>query len=164
MVNDTYQQKLQRMSDLESIRTLKARYCHCVDTGYLAAGDDPDALAQLFVENGEWVVGSGAVRGLDAIREHAQSLAKNLRLHLIGAPRVTLDGDHAQGNWHVLVPSTSSDGSATWMAGTYDDKFVRTGDGWRFESIAFVPAFRANYDDGWGTMPDPSGSISRTGH
>jgi len=142
--------RLRRLADLEEIRTLKSLYCRWVDSGYDAAGEDPDHFAALFTEDGVWEVSSEPARGHDEIRTRAAASTR-FKLHLAANAIIELDGDRASGTWHVLVPSTASDGGAVWRAGTYDDDFVRTPDGWRFAHVTFHPAFRAPYEVGWGT-------------
>jgi hypothetical protein len=142
--------RVRRLADLEEIRTLKSLYCRWVDTGYDAAGADPARFAELFTEDGVWEVSAEPARGRDAIRERAAA-SQRFKLHLAANPIVELDGDRAEGAWHVLVPSTASDGSAVWLAGTYDDAFVRTEEGWRFARVTFHEAFLAPYDVGWGS-------------
>lgn len=39
--------------------------------------------------------------------------------------------------------------TAIWLAGVYDDEFVRTADGWRFARVMFAPAFRTPFDCPW---------------
>jgi hypothetical protein len=142
--------RVRRLADLDEIRTLKSLYCRWVDSGYEAAGDDPARLADLFTEDGVWEVSAEPARGREEIRERAAA-SRRFKLHLAANPIIELSGDRATGAWHVLVPSTASDGGAVWLAGTYDDDFVRTDEGWRFARVTFHAAFRAPYDEGWGT-------------
>jgi uncharacterized protein (TIGR02246 family) len=142
-------ERLRRLSDLDEIRTLKSLYCRWIDSGYDAAGDDPARFAELFAEDGVWEVSSEPARGREAIRARAVA-SRRFKLHLAANPIIELYGDRATGSWHVLVPSTATDGSAVWLAGTYDDAFVRTDDGWRFARVTFHAALRASYDEGWG--------------
>lgn len=138
---------VQRLTDLEAIHTLQARYCRYVDSGYASAGDDPDAFAALFAEDGLWAVG-GPIAGREAIRAHAEA-GRRFRFHLAANPIVDLDGDRATGRWHVLVALTSHDREAQWLAGRYVNEFVRTDDGWRFAVVRFERAFHAPYLAGW---------------
>ena len=137
-----------RLADLEAVRGLKARYCRLVDSGYPSAGDDADAFARLFAEDGTWAVSGEPAVGRDAIRGRAASPGR-FRFHLAANPIVALDGDRASGQWHVLVAVTGSDGKAAWLAGRYADDFVRTAAGWRFARVRFETAFHAPYDAGW---------------
>jgi len=137
------------LTDLGEIRDLKARYCRLVDSGYSTAGDDANAFADLFASDGVWEAAGERIVGRNAIRERA-ARSRRFRFHLASNPIVDVDGDSATGRWHALVAITGSDGLAAWLAGTYDDTFVRTSDGWRFEHVRFSVAFNAPYDEGWG--------------
>jgi uncharacterized protein (TIGR02246 family) len=138
----------ERLTDLAAIETLQARYCRYVDSGYASAGDDPDAFAALFAEDGVWVTAGEPIAGRAAIRERAET-GRRFRFHLTTNPIVDLDGDRATGRWHALVALTSRDGEAQWLAGRYVNEFVRTADGWRFAAVRFEQAFHAPYDAGW---------------
>ena len=144
--------RLRRLGDLEEIRALKARYCRWVDSGYESAGDDAEAFADLFVDDGVWVVAAEPTVGKEAIRARAAS-SRRFKLHLVANAIIDVDGDRASGAWHVLVPSTAADGRAVWLAGTYEDSFVRTDTGWRFARVVFHAAFRTPYDEGWAKTP-----------
>ena len=45
----TFEEKVERLSAIEDIKQLKARYCQLCDAGY-----DPDGIAAMFVEDGVW--------------------------------------------------------------------------------------------------------------
>jgi ketosteroid isomerase-like protein len=138
----------ERLADLAAIEALQARYCRFVDSGYAVAGDDPDAFAALFAEDGVWAAAGEPVVGRAAIRERAVA-GRRFRFHLAANPIVDLDGDRATGRWHVLVALTGRDGEAQWLAGRYVNELVRTPEGWRFAAVRFVRAFHAPYDSGW---------------
>ncbi|HEY4413582.1 MAG TPA: nuclear transport factor 2 family protein [Gaiellaceae bacterium] len=140
--------RAQRLADLNEIRELKSRYCRFVDGGYPSARDDSAAFADLFAPDGVWETGGEPTVGRDAIRERAAS-SRRFRFHLAANPIVDVDGDRAQGLWHVLVAVTGSGGAAAWLAGRYADELVRTADGWRFAAVRFEAAFHAPYDVGW---------------
>ncbi|MES1247388.1 MAG: nuclear transport factor 2 family protein [Actinomycetota bacterium] len=139
---------LETLADLEEIRVLEARYCRLVDSGYESAGDDPDAFAALFAEDGVWAAAGEPIVGRAAIRERAES-GRRFRFHLTANPIIDLDGDRATGRWHALVALTGRDGEAAWLAGRYVNEFVRTGEGWRFAAVRFSGAFHAPYATGW---------------
>jgi ketosteroid isomerase-like protein len=136
-----------RLDDLEEIRTLQASYCRLVDSGYESAPEDADAFAALFSEDGVWAAGPEPVVGREAIRQRASS-SRRFRFHVVANPVVHVEGDRATGWWHVLVAVTGAEGAA-WLAGRYEDEFVRTADGWRFVSVRFHRALHAPYYTGW---------------
>jgi hypothetical protein len=144
--------RLRRLTDLQEIRALKALYCRWVDSGYDAAGDDPAAFAALFTEDGVWAAGAEPAIGREAIAARAAA-SRRFRLHLAANAIVDVAGGRASGTWHALVPTVTAEGRAVWLAGTYEDTFVRTDAGWKFERVVFHTAFRTPYDEGWALTP-----------
>jgi SnoaL-like domain len=138
--------RVQALEDLEAIKRSKAAYCHLSDRGYNGAGDDPAAVAALFDRDGAW----GSARGQGAIRELFTRFQRELpfAVHYAINPSVELDGDTARASWHGLVAATTDAGQALWIGGRYDDRFVRTENGWRFARLDFQPAFRTPRDGG----------------
>jgi len=143
---------LDRLEAIEEIRTLKALYCRWADRGYETAGDDATRFAALFVEDAVWTGGrSAAAVGPAEIEERFASF-RPFGFHFLtnGIVDVDLDAGRATARWSALAPSTEHDGTAIWIAGTYDDELVSTADGWRFARVTFSPALRTPYADGWG--------------
>jgi len=146
------EKRLRTIEDIEEISKLKARYCNCVDGGWDRPTHDYDAVTELFTEDGVWDAGE-KLRGEG--REGIREFFKNARsisfaFHRITNPIIEIDGDTATGNWHVMVALTHPDGRAVWIAGIYNDQFVRTGDGWKFRRLTFTQAFQTPYERSWG--------------
>jgi hypothetical protein len=140
--------RLRRLEDVEAIRTLKARYCSFADRGFSGAGHDDEAFAALFTEDGVFEASAGALRGRQAIRERCRSFHP-LSMHLVTNPEIEVDGDRARAAWSAYVPTATADGRALVVAGRYEERLVRTAEGWRYEYVGFTPAFRSPYEDGW---------------
>jgi uncharacterized protein (TIGR02246 family) len=147
--------QVERLEAIEDIRRLKALYCHWADRGYPGAGDDAHGFASLFTENASWTGGKGVpIVGRDVIERHYATF-RPFGMHFAtnGVIDVDVEAGRATGQWHVLSAQTSHDGRAVWIAGTYDETYVRTDDGWRFETVVFALAFRTPYEDGWARTP-----------
>ncbi|SDD12276.1 SnoaL-like domain-containing protein [Mycolicibacterium neoaurum] len=121
------------------IARLHARYAHLCDSGYPA-----DEIADLFVEQGLWQSDPGGrvFRGRDQIRDHfgtasagyPWALHVNALLHIDVSP----DGLSARGAWYLLMPcvdATVAAPTAAWLAGRYDNTFVKTDAGWRYQHL-----------------------------
>lgn len=142
-------ERIDRLEAIEEIRRLKALYCHWADRGYESAGDDAKGFASLFAEDAVWTGGKGVpVVGRAAIEAHYASF-RPFCMHFATNGVIDVDGDRATGHWHVLSTQTSHDGRAIWIAGTYDEEYVKTADGWKFETVEFHLAFRTPYEEGW---------------
>ena len=142
---------LERLEAVEEIRTLKALYCRWADRGYDSAGEDCARFAALFSADAVWTGGSSArAVGPAEIEERCASF-RPFAFHFVtnGFIEADLDNGSATGRWSVLSTQTGDDGDALWIAGTYDDAFVRTDERWRFSRVTFHPAFRTQYGDGW---------------
>ena len=142
--------RLQRLEDIESIKQLKARYCTFCDENY-----NPQGIASLFTEDGVWDGGDlGKAEGHAAIIkffERAPS-AFSFAIHHVMNPIIEVDGDRAVGRWYLLQPliRRRRDGEkAMWLAGRYEDEYVRIGREWKFKRLKFITRFLASYEEGW---------------
>lgn len=155
----TLAQRVQQLEDLESIKKLKALYCKYCDGGWAGPTHDYDNIAALFTEDAVTQGTAGTTAGRENIRRLYHSYqATPFAFHRVTNPIIEITGDRATGNWHVLVALTRPDQQAVWVAGLYDEEYVRTRDGWRITTLKFTPAFITPYELGWGkerAMPVP---------
>ena len=125
--------RLQRLEDLEEIRTLLLDYGRLLDSRDLAA------YSKLFAKEGEWVGGFGTAKGPAAILEFMQ---KNLgtgpnrtnTYHILSNFEIVVNGDSATAwsRWTFIVPG--ADGKPTLsQAGRYDDLLIREDGRWKFK-------------------------------
>ena len=136
---------LRDLADLEAIRDLARRYAHYVWQ------NDLEALADLFAEDGSMdpgtrppIVGRAAL--LAGFRE--MLTAGSTFLPFIQQHVVDLDGDAACGTCYIDLRA-EVDGESMIGAGWYDDRYVRTSEGWRFQSRKITLRFFAPLRDGW---------------
>jgi uncharacterized protein (TIGR02246 family) len=135
---DTLEQRVQRLEDLEEIRALFLEYGRCLDGKQFAA------MARLWAEDGQIVnsQGSGPARGHDEIEKLMNSmLGTDLAIepggefHVFANPTVELDGDRATGRVMWLYFTADERGyPLLGQMGHYEDVLVREGGRWRFES------------------------------
>ena len=142
--------QIQRLEDIENIKQLKARYCAFCDDNY-----NPQGIASLFTEDGVWDGGEhGKAEGHDAIVKFFQRapLVFSFAIHHVMNPIIKVQGDIATGRWYLLQPLTrkSREGeTAMWLAGRYEDEYVRVGNEWKFKRLKFITRFLVRYDEGW---------------
>ena len=143
--------RLQRLEDVEAIRELKAMYCRAVDQR------DAEAWAGVFTDDAIWEGDRfGRYEGLDEIREYFEQILENLTftIHYVMNPVIRVNGDHAYGTWVLFEPCTMNQGSVpVWGAGSYEEEYVRTGNGWKIRHIALTSSFWTPYDSGWVMKP-----------
>lgn len=128
--------RLQRLEDMEEIRTLLLDYGRHLDSRDLAA------YSKLFAKDGEWVGGFGSAKGPAGILAFME---KNLgtgpnrgnSFHILSNFVIEVKGDTATAwsRWTFVVPG--ADGKpAISQAGRYDDTFVREDGRWKFKRRA----------------------------
>lgn len=148
----TTENVLSRLEALESagaIRRLMAEYLATRDF----AEEKGQHIASLFVPDGIWegaglfapILGSHA--GREAI-EQRFSQPMPFSFHLAGCESISVIGDAAVGRWVFLQPSVIN-GQAMWVAGRYDNEFVRVNGQWKFKHIRVEGIFSCPYEDGW---------------
>ena len=113
-------------SDRDAIRDLLARYTYNGDRGRL------DAMTACFADDGVLEYLGKAPQGPAAIKAALSSGTRDARLtfirHHITNPLIAVDGDGATARSYFTVHSNFGPDHS----GTYDDRLVRTADGWRF--------------------------------
>jgi uncharacterized protein (TIGR02246 family) len=125
--------RLQRLEDMEEIRTLLLDYGRFLDSRDLAA------YSRLFAKDGEWVGGFGSARGPEEILAFMQ---KNLgtgpnrgnTFHILSNFEIVVDRDSATAwsRWTFITPD--ADGKPVIsQAGRYDDVLVREDGRWKFK-------------------------------
>jgi hypothetical protein len=143
--------RLQRLEDRCAIADLKARYVDAADGGWTGEpAHDGDTIASLFVEDGVWDAGEmGRGVGHAGIRAYFAAVEDfPLVFHHTSSARIHVEGDEASGRWHVMVPLID-EGVSKLLIGIYDDRFVRTPEGWKFKELRFTPASTIDLPTGW---------------
>ena len=148
----TFEEKVERLSAIEDIKQLKARYCQLCDAGY-----DPDGIAAMFVEDGVWDGGPefGCHVGREAIHAFFSGVSNDIvfAAHLVLNPIITVDGDTANGKWWLIMPCTTELGGgpkeARWLLAEYDDDYVRVDGTWYYKHLRIDLKFFTPHKDGW---------------
>jgi len=138
--------RVQVLEDIEAIRKLKAAYCAACDDDH-----NGDAVAALFVPEGTWgAVGRPAEVGQDEIAAFMYGVRSSGQMkrsaHQVFNPVIEVDGDTATGDWRFLMMYTAADEqSFVRIIGTYDETYVRTDAGWKFQSLDVTIEERGTY-------------------
>lgn len=130
------------MDDLAAIEQLKYRYLRTLDT------KDWPAFADCFVPD---VTGDYAGLVFGSRDELVGYMRANLgddvvTMHHCHHPEITVDGDAASGVWYLedkvyAVPFRF----VLEGAGIYQDRYVRTPDGWRFQHTGYRRTFEVTW-------------------
>ena len=146
------EKRITRLEDIEAIRNLKARYCSYCDDQY-----DVEGLTGLFTEDAVWDGGRlGKAVGIAKIQKFFRNSrdAMPFAVHMVMNPLIEIDGDRATGIWYLLQAATSAQaGGAIWGSARYDERYVRTPDGWKFEHLKLTSFFWTPFEEGWAKTP-----------
>jgi uncharacterized protein (TIGR02246 family) len=126
--------RLQRLEDKDEIRRLYVDYGRHLDAG------DFEAYAGLFARDAKLRL--GPVLRADGREEIFRVAEANLRpahggqgsVHVLGSPRIDLDGDRASGECVWSAVSMTDDGSSRVLVGRHVDELVREDGRWRLAS------------------------------
>jgi len=111
------------MSDFDEIRQLHFHYAEYADKG------DSDAFADLFTPDGIWIVSRGnEFRGRQVISDLIKAIPHGGWHKASEVTHITINGDTATGG---CAYEGKRDGEHVF--GRYEDRYVRTANGWRFE-------------------------------
>ena len=124
--------RLQRLEDIEEIRTVLLNYGRFLDAR------DFQAYSRLFAKDGEWVGGFGTVKGPAAIQAFME---KNIpgpntgnTYHILSNFEIEVHGDTATAwsRWAYIVPGPDNK-PVIAQGGRYDDILVRENGAWKFQ-------------------------------
>ena len=124
---------VQDLIDEREIRDLVARYSDAVTR------NDAESWAATWAEDARWDVGIAKAAGRDAIVATWKQLMGHFRFvaQLPQTGVIELDGDRATGSWHYLEIGWPAEGPGSLTIGHYVDGYVRSTQGWRFETRVF---------------------------
>ena len=137
MTDDDLSERIRRLEDLGEIRALVENYGYCLDRGLWSE------YASLFAQDAKLRLGPMRADGRADIERVAREQigasfnpsADNLELvHLIGSPRIELDGDTATGEVMWTVVRRGADGGVEVTGqGRHLDDYVRENGRWRIQ-------------------------------
>jgi len=155
MTLEDLEARIRVLEDIEAIRKLKATYCYLCDAGL----GDPKNRAELishFAADATVDFGLGPAsqfagpEGLEIFFGQVVTGAVSFCMHMVHNPIIEVDGDRATGKWYYEAPTTdTTTNRAQWMAGTYEEEYVRQGGEWKFASIRTKWNYISPYDQGW---------------
>jgi ketosteroid isomerase-like protein len=146
------EERLTALEDINEIIRLKTRYLNACDGGWDRQSHDAEIVVGLFAPDGYLdLKDMGLYKGHDAIRAKFQSFRAELpyAYHMVMNPGIEVNGDTAEGEWHLIFTGQTKDGHSFFAACRYTDTFVRTAEGWKFQSITSTSAYFGNYPPGF---------------
>ena len=155
--------EIRRLSDIEAIKQLKAKYVRFADAGDWAAWGEEVLTPDFCTDND-----AGPIEGRElVIKLTSEALSHAKAVHNLHSPEITITGpDSASGIWPVSDYITGVfNGVPTVIRGFghYHDQYVRTAKGWRLSRCKLV-RLRVDTLTGESALADPGGSsLSSTG-
>lgn len=133
---------LQEISDRFEIMDLLTDYCSAIDT------KDIDALDLIFTENAciDYSKAGGPRADLKTIKKFLQANLGDLpRQHIISNIKIQINGDSANARCLCLnpleLPSQGDVLEVAFWGIWYDDKLIRTSNGWRIQERITQPCY-----------------------
>jgi hypothetical protein len=155
------------LEDIEAIRKLKATYCYLCDAG-LGDPRNRDELVSHFTDDAtvDFGLGEGSTyTGKDGLQTFFGTVvpaAVSFCMHMVHNPIIEVHGNHATGRWYYEAPTTdAASDRAQWMAGTYEEEYVRVDGRWKFASIKTKWKYISPYDQGWAKDPGALLALAR---
>lgn len=129
------------MNDQQKISELLARYADGVNRR------DLEAWTRVWSEDSIYVLNGALTRvGRDAIialYEKAMGSVESM-LQVVHNGTVEVDGDSATGRWYVSEHHGLGDDKSVYVIGVYQDRYIRTADGWKFAERHFDQLYLEN--------------------
>ena len=127
--------------DVHALTNLKSRYCRFLDTKDFAA------MCGLMTDDVTVTYGGGAIslQGREAVQAYMEKALGDkgiLTSHLVSNPELLVEGDTATGRW-ALVDTVIIEAANIVIRGAslYEDRYVRTADGWRIAHTGYRRLF-----------------------
>ena len=133
---------------IHEIMNLESDYAFAVDTRQV------DLFVNLFTEDGviDLRPYGDRIVGKEALRKFREESPKKVAfsVHYLSNPHIVVNGDTARGRFYWLAAlEWVATGEAVWSSGYYQDKFVRTAEGWKIKEKVMTWFYRTPYDKGW---------------
>jgi len=129
----TIEARLQKLEDIEEIRTLLLDYGRTLDAR------DLRAYSELFAKDGEWIGGFGSTKGRAELLAFMQknvgtapNTAKTYHLLTNFDIKVTGDTATATSRWTYVI-GTKDKKPVLEHSGRYEDTIIREGGRWKFQ-------------------------------
>ena len=151
MVSPDHTPTDRRLIDELAIRSLTAAYTDAINRC------DIDDIAHVYDDDAVFtMMDRPSVTGRDAILDVLRATVARYRLvmQLLHSGIVRLDGDRAWARWQITEFQVLNDESRRFIAGRYEDEYVRRPDGWKFARRTYTARYLGSYDLSSDVMAD----------
>lgn len=151
MANDL-EARMTALEDVEAIKQLMFKYAYSVDA------KEWDDVVSYFADDASinfGAVGKGV--GKEQIAKFFKEVIpsrNSFTRHVVINPVIEVHGNTAKGRWYFVVPATDRPtNTAVWVAGRYDNEYVKRNGVWKFSLMGATFFFRTPFDQGWVKKP-----------
>ncbi len=130
------------VADELEIRNLVARYVDAVNDR------DEAAWQSTWCDDATWELMGQRLEGTEACLGFLRAAFGSLEAVIQQATGgvIEIDGDEATGRWTISEHAKTTDGTTMLLIGSYSDRYLRTGDGWRFAHRGLVTLYQGPPD------------------
>jgi hypothetical protein len=133
------EERINRLEDIEAIKTLTARYSNCINQGWNNKKIDVKGITQLFTKDAVWESTDMniSVHGIDKIVTSLIKETQNLRfaMHNYCNPIIEINKTKATGNWLFWVASQVDENSINQVYMSQDITYEKIRGEWLIKAI-----------------------------
>ena len=138
MQNQTIEERIQLLEDVEEIRKLQATYGHYGDKGWNDKSMNCSRIGELFTEDATWeceFLGI-SVKGREEIVQIFEDMdeAFEFYMHGFSNPIINIKQNRAKAKWLLYLGGTSGE-RVNLTYGSYDNEYARSSGGWLIQAI-----------------------------
>jgi hypothetical protein len=138
MQNQTLEERIQLLEDVEEIRKLQATYGHYSDKGWNDKSMYCNRIGELFTEDATWeceFLGI-SIKGREEIIQTFEDMDKAFEFYMHGFsnPIININQNRAKAKWLLYLGGTSGE-KVNLTYGSYDNEYARTSGGWLIQAI-----------------------------
>jgi hypothetical protein len=140
------EERLQRLEDLEAIRTLHREYL------FLISNLEFDRAIECFADNiitdvADYGVYQGKAEVTRFFKDVIyQNVISSRHGHFTGQPVISVDGDRAEGHW-MFYRFLSPPATERWVQGRYDCEYIKENGEWKFSVLKMKRPWPAFFKD-----------------
>lgn len=132
-MSETLEDQIKKLSAVEAIRTLMAKYCHGIDK------KDETTFLSIWAQEASYHLPRGNASGIEEIRNLVHKVWKQVPKchHHITNPIIEVHSETATAKTDVIYYRQTEDWEIQLLSGSYEFKFIDTSDGWKTSYLEF---------------------------
>jgi hypothetical protein len=147
MAGESLERRVQRLEDIEEIRRVRGEYALAADERNGCAVNVQRTM-KLFAQDGVWdgTPRWGRHEGWETVRQYLSTGNAGIdwSLHWLMDTGIDIDAEKqtASARWYLIevanmLQKPTTERRLVWLAGLYDDTYVKEGGAWKFRVVRF---------------------------